>query len=142
MPVNNDKITTIDCFPNDNISRVVYRYGGLVRNEDNDSTNPFVEVLLIEIRKSDQWLFLDKCSTFLVPVLDLDAVQHGSIWDGNVLTDQSYRFSGKLITKRFSFDFTNNKPKNIKLTDRIPNTSDYYIPLKNYFLPNKVDYVL
>ncbi|EMB9891853.1 hypothetical protein VAL32_003848, partial [Acinetobacter baumannii] len=73
-------------FPNDNISRVVYRYGGLVRNEDNDSTNPFVEVLLIEIRKSDQWLFLDKCSTFLVPVLDLDAVQHGSIWDGNVLT--------------------------------------------------------
>lgn len=51
MPVNNDKITTIDCFPNDNISRVVYRYGGLVRNEDNDSTNPFVEVLLIEIRK-------------------------------------------------------------------------------------------
>ncbi|MGS5777325.1 hypothetical protein ACVETM_19455, partial [Acinetobacter baumannii] len=79
---------------------------------------------------------------FLVPVLDLDAVQHGSIWDGNVLTDQSYRFSGKLITKRFSFDFTNNKPKNIKLTDRIPNTSDYYIPLKNYFLPNKVDYVL
>lgn len=87
-------------------------------------------MLLIEIRKSDQWLFLDKCSTFLVPVLDLDAVQHGSIWDGNVLTDQSYRFSGKLITKRFSFDFTNNKPKNIKLTDRIPNTSDYYIPLK------------
>lgn len=142
MPVNNDKITTIDCFPNDNISRVVYRYGGLVRNEDNDSTNPLVEVLLIEIRKSDQWLFLDKCSTFLVPVLDLDAVQHGSIWDGNVLTDQSYRFSGKLITKRFSFDFTNNKPKNIKLTDRIPNTSEYYIPLKNFFLPNKVDYVL
>ncbi|EKP31852.1 hypothetical protein ACIN5099_1950, partial [Acinetobacter baumannii OIFC099] len=41
---------------------MVYRYGGLVRNEDNDSTNPFVEVLLIEIRKSDQWLFLDKCS--------------------------------------------------------------------------------
>ncbi|PQL78205.1 hypothetical protein CV951_018500, partial [Acinetobacter baumannii] len=87
MPVNNDKITTIDCFPNDNISRVVYRYGGLVRNEDNDSTNH-------EIRKSDQWLLLEKCSTFLVPVLDLDAVQHGSIWDGNVLTDQSCRFSG------------------------------------------------
>lgn len=142
MPVNNDKITTIDCFPNDNISRVVYRYGGLVRNEDNDSTNPFVEVLLIEIRKSDQWLFLDKCSTFLVPVLDLDAVQHGSIWNGNVLTNQTYRFSGKLVTKRFSFDFTNNKPKNIKLTDRIPNSSEYYIPLKYYFLPNKVDYVL
>ena len=142
MLVNNDKITTIDCFPNDNISRVVYRYGGLVRNEDNDSTNPFVEVLLIEIRKSDQWLFLDKCSTFLVPVLDLDAVQHGSIWDGNVLTNQTYRFSGKLVTKRFSFDFTNNKPKNIKLTDRIPNSSEYYIPLKHYFLPNKVDYVL
>ncbi|EPJ8675914.1 TPA: hypothetical protein JI312_20680, partial [Acinetobacter baumannii] len=142
MPVNNDKITTIDCFPNDNISRVVYRYGGLVRNEDNDSTNPFVEVLLIEIRKSDQWLFLDKCSTFLVPVLDLDAVQHGSIWDGNVLTNYTYRFSGKLITKRFSFDFSNNKPRNIKLSDKIPDTSEYYIPLKNYFLPNKVDYVL
>ncbi|TDI25161.1 hypothetical protein DWA06_19945, partial [Acinetobacter baumannii] len=101
-----------------------------------------VEVLLIEIRKSDQWLFLDKCSTFLVPVLDLDAVQHGSIWDGNVLTNYTYRFSGKLITKRFSFDFSNNKPRNIKLSDKIPDTSEYYIPLKNYFLPNKVDYVL
>lgn len=142
MPINNDKITTIDCFPNDCISRVVYRYGGLVRNEDNDSTNPFVEVLLIEIRKNDQWLFLDKCSTFLVPVLDLDAVQLGSIWDGNVLTDKTYKFSGKLVTKRFSFDLTMNKPRNIKLTDRLPNSSEYYIPLKNYFLPNKVDYVL
>ncbi|EMT92155.1 hypothetical protein ABNIH6_19517, partial [Acinetobacter baumannii ABNIH6] len=43
---------------------MVYRYGGLVRNEDNDSTNPFVEVLLIEIRKVINGLFLDKCSTF------------------------------------------------------------------------------
>ncbi|MGM7379779.1 hypothetical protein ACOI3H_20025, partial [Acinetobacter baumannii] len=75
-------------------------------------------------------------------VLDLDAVQHGSIWDGNVLTNYTYRFSGKLITKRFSFDFSNNKPRNIKLSDKIPDTSEYYIPLKNYFLPNKVDYVL
>ena len=48
MPANkNVKVTTIDCFPNDSIRRTVYRYGGFLRSEGSDSTNPFIEVLLV-----------------------------------------------------------------------------------------------
>lgn len=142
MPTNNDKTTTIDCFPSDGVSRVAYRYGAFLKNEDNDSTNPFIEVLLIEIRMSDQWLFLDKCATFLVPFLDIDAVQIGSIWIGNALSDRTYKFNGKLITRKFNFDLSKIKAKNIKLTEKIPNSPEYYVPLKNYYLPttDKVNY--
>ncbi len=78
MPTtSNEKVITIDCFPNDDIHRVAYRYGGFCRNEGNDATNPFIEVLLIEIGKNDQWLDLKKCSTFLVPFRDIDVVQQG-----------------------------------------------------------------
>lgn len=143
MPAtSNEKVTTIDCFPNDDIRRVAYRYGGFCRNEGNDATNPFIEVLLIEIGKNDQWLDLKKCSTFLVPFLDIDAVQQGSIWRGNLLTNEVYNFLGKLVVKQFTFDFTNHKPKNIKSIDKVPNTSEYYIPLKKIMLPQKNDYVI
>jgi hypothetical protein len=143
MPTtNNEKVTTIDCFPDDDIRRVVYRYGGFCRDESSDATNPFIEVLLIEIGKNDQWLDLKKCSTFLVPFLDIDAVQQGSIWRGNLLTNEVYNFLGKKITRQFMFDFTKQKPKNIKSIDKVPNTSEYYIPLKKIMLPQKNDYVI
>ncbi|WP_098729659.1 hypothetical protein [Acinetobacter baumannii] len=143
MPTtNNEKVITIDCFPNDNIRRVTYRYGGLYRNGGSDTTNPLVEVLLIEIGENDQWLDLKKCSTFLVPLLDLDAVQQGSIWKGNLLTNEVYNFIGKLTTKQFKFDFTNHKPRNIKSIDKLPNTSEYYVPLKKIMLPQKNDYFI
>lgn len=142
MSSNNEKITTIDSFPTDGISRVVYRYGGFFRNENNDSTNPFIEVLFIEIRLSDQWLFLDKCSTFLVPFVEIDSVQVGSIWIGNTLSDRTYKFNNKLVERNFLFNLSTNKPKNIKVTDKMPNSVEYYMPLKNYYLPdpNKVNY--
>ncbi|WP_343683055.1 hypothetical protein [Acinetobacter baylyi] len=139
---NNEKVVTIDCFPNDNIRRVAYRYGGFCRNEGRDATNPLIEVLLIEIGKNDQWLDLKKCSTFFVPFLDIDAVQQCSIWKGNVLTDEVYNFLGKLSSRQFIFDFTNHKPKNIRSIDKIPNTSEYYIPLKKIMLPQKNDYLI
>lgn len=142
LKTNNEKITIIDCFPNDNIRRVAYRYGGMCQNKSSDTTNPFIEVLLIEIGKNNQWLDLKKCSTFLVPFLDIDAVQQGSIWKGNLLTKEVYNFSGNRITRQFIFDFTHRKPQNIKSIDKVPNTSEYYIPLKKIMLPKKNDYII
>lgn len=146
MPAPNKKLITIDCFPHDNVRRVAYRYGGILRNGDSDTTNPFVEVLLIElvteVSKGNQWLNLKRCSTFLVPLLDIDTVEQCSIWEGNVLTDEIYNFSGQLITKKFSFNFNEHKPRNIKIADRISNTFKYYIPLKKIYLPQKSDFVL
>lgn len=143
MPAtNSDKVTTIDCFPNDDIRRVAYRYGGLCRNDGGDTTNPFVEVLLIELGKNDQWLDLKKSSTFLVPLLDLDAVQQGSIWKGNLLTNEVYNFLGKLVTKEFIFDFVDHKPRNVRSIDKVSNTSEYYIPLRKIMLPQKSDYTI
>lgn len=144
MPTNNEKITQIDVFPSDGISRVVYRYGGFYKNDNIDSTNPFIEVLLIEVnllnksqnRRTDQWLLLDKCATFLVPFLELDSIQIGSIWIGNTLSNKTYRFDEKLVTKKFTFDLSAIAPRNVRLIDKIPNSNEYYMPLKNYFLPN------
>lgn len=144
MPTNNDKITQIDAFPSDGVSRVVYRYGGFYRNENIDSTNPFIEVLVIEVnllnqsqnRRTDQWLLLDKCATFLVPFLELDSIQIGSIWIGNTLSDKTYRFDEKLVTQKFTFDLSAISPRNVRLIDKIPNSQEFYMPLKNYFLPN------
>ena len=101
----NVKVTTIDCFPNDGVRRTVYRYGGFLRNESSDSTNPLIEVLLIELQDNDKWINVQRCSTFLVPFLEIDTVQIGSIWEGNILQDNVYKFYGKLITKNFTFDF-------------------------------------
>lgn len=42
------KVIIIDCFLNDNICRIVYRYGGFFRNEGSDLINFFIEVLLVE----------------------------------------------------------------------------------------------
>ena len=74
MPAPNKKLITIDCFPHDNVRRVAYRYGGILRNGDSDATNPFVEVLLIElvteVSKGNQWLNLKRCSTFLFALLN------------------------------------------------------------------------
>lgn len=144
MPAtNNDKkVTTIDCFPNDGIRRTVYRYGGFLRNEGSDSTNPFIEVLLIELQDNDTWVNLQRCSTFLVPFLEIDTVQIGSIWEGNTLQDKVYNFFGKLLTKSFTFDFINHKPINIKPTYKIPNTNEYYMPLKHFMLPTGNDFIL
>jgi len=144
MPANKKvKVTTIDCFPNDNIRRTVYRYGGFLRNEGSDSTNPFIEVLLVELQDNDKWINIQRCSTFLVPFLEIDTVQIGSIWEGNILQDNVYKFYGKLITKSFKFDFTSHRPKNIKSTYKIPNTDDeYYMPLKHLMLPKGNDFIL
>lgn len=135
MSADQPKEISIDSFPNDGVSRVVYRYGGLLKN-NNDLMNPLVEVLLIEIRMSDQWLYLDRCSTGLVPVVEIDAVQTGSIWVGDTLSQKTYKFNRKLVKRKFSFNLSEIKPQNIKLTDKIPNTSEYYMSLKNYYLPN------
>lgn len=138
----NVKVTTIDCFPNDGVRRTVYRYGGFLRNESSDSTNPLIEVLLIELQDNDKWINVQRCSTFLVPFLEIDTVQIGSIWEGNILQDNVYKFYGKLITKNFTFDFTSHKPKNIKPTYKIPNTNEYYMPLKYLMLPKGNDFIL
>ncbi|MFW2099925.1 MULTISPECIES: hypothetical protein [Acinetobacter] len=138
----NVKVTTIDCFPNDGIRRTVYRYGGFLRNESSDSTNPLIEVLLIELQDNDKWINVQRCSTFLVPFLEIDTVQIGSIWEGNILQDNVYKFYGKLITKNFTFDFTSHKPKNIKPTYKVPNTDEYYMPLKHLMLPKGNDFIL
>ncbi|MGQ1305346.1 hypothetical protein ACT4XY_03240 [Acinetobacter baumannii] len=146
MPASNKKLITVDCFPHDNVRRVAYRYGGILKNGNGDTTNPFIEVLLIElvteVGKGDQWLNLKRCSTFRVPLLEIDAVEQCSIWEGNVLTDEVYNFSGNLVTQKFEFNFNEHRPKNIKLGEKIPYSSEFYIPLKKLYLPQKSDFVL
>lgn len=146
MPATNKKLITIDCFPHDDVRRVAYRYGGILKNGDSDTTNPFVEVLLIELMtevgKGNQWLNLKRCSTFLVPLLDIDTVEQCSIWEGNILTDEIYNFSGNIVTQKFEFNFNEHKPRSIKIADRIPNTFEFYLPLKKLYLPQKSDFVL
>ena len=43
-------MVSVDSFPKDDIERVIYLFGGVQRNA-SDSTNPLIEVLLLEIDK-------------------------------------------------------------------------------------------
>ncbi len=80
-------MVSVDSFPDDDIERVIYLFGGIQQNT-SDSTNPLVEVLLLEIDQSNPKRLNtnDNFGTYLVTLKDLEIFKQWSIWKGNQST--------------------------------------------------------
>jgi len=100
--MEDSKKTQIKDFPNDNILRVIYGYGPLIKN--SISSVPLVEIYskkLINNKLSKD------TEEFKVGLTELNVVRIGSIWQGQIKKEEywtdfpNYKYSDKLS---FSFD--------------------------------------
>ena len=102
-------MVSVDSFPDDDIERVIYLFGGIQQNT-SDSTNPLVEVLLLEIDQSNPKRLNtnDNFGTYLVTLKDLEIFKQWSIWKGNQSTGKVFDFGDEIREEKFEFNLETN----------------------------------
>ena len=98
-------MVSVDSFPKDDIERVIYLFGGVQRNT-SDSTNPLIEVLLLEIDQFNPKRLNkdDNFGTYFVTLKDLEIFKQWSIWKGNVATGKVFDFGDEIKEEKFEFN--------------------------------------
>ncbi|MDD3770302.1 MAG: hypothetical protein PHV10_06820 [Sulfuricurvum sp.] len=123
----------IQSFPKDNIERVIWWYGPVVKNP-YDSDNPLVLLITRHIINNKLSANIE---ILRVTLPELDQVRLGSIWKGPKITDSMWTdFPNYKVEQKFSFDFTNNPPESISFLTRKPNSNFGYIRQSTYDLGN------
>ncbi len=113
----------IDSFPDDDIERVVWAHGKLLKNYSAYSSNPQVQVALVELGPSKK-ISENKCIVVNVTIAELDIVRLGCIFRKKVCIALYHNAE----EHKFSFVFTSPKIKSINFFDKKPNSNNYYIP--------------
>ena len=98
--------------PNDNISRVVWWYGGIVKNTSPNSTVPLIEVLFRELSDDDIMLVdAESYSVIKIPVSALDGFKIGTIWKNRKeigLVWDIEHYSEEIETREIELNLANN----------------------------------
>lgn len=132
-----DGLPTIDSLPDDDIIRVIWWYGPVVKNKTN-SEIPLVEVLAKKLLPGDK--LSDESYPLKVLVSELDIVKIGSIWKGQSRLDELWHPTEEV---EFRFNFTDHTPESIHFLDKRPGEKYGYISPRSYPLgsmPNNVKY--
>ncbi|MDD2267708.1 hypothetical protein [Sulfuricurvum sp.] len=130
--INIDKYG-IRSFPKDNIQRVIWWYGPVIKNP-HDSNNPLVLILARPILNND---LSQTVNILIVTLPELDTVRLGTIWLGANKLDRLWRnYEGHRRNQSFEFNFTKHNPESIQFLSKKPNSQYGYIPPYKYFLGN------
>ena len=129
-------MVSVDSFPKDDIERVIYLFGGVQRNT-SDSTNPLIEVLLLEIDKFNPKRLNkdDNFGTYFVTLKDLEIFKQWSIWKGNVSTGKVFDFGDEIKEEKFEFNLEITPTYSITCLSKFDNHSTDYIPTKYRWIP-------
>jgi hypothetical protein len=106
------KRISIYSFPQDNVVRVLYRYGGLQKNNSPTGASISIHVLLAEIDENRPSI-KNKIICTYVELQDLHKATIGSVWEGQFLKSHEFRLSSRIQNKYFVFDMENHPPINI-----------------------------
>jgi hypothetical protein len=123
----------IRSFPKDDVERVIWWYGPVVKNP-YDSHNPLVVLIARRIINNKLSMNIE---ILRVTLPELDQVRLGSIWKGPKITDKIWtNFPDYKAMQKFSFDFTTKPPESISFLTKRPNLNIGYIPQSIYDLGN------
>lgn len=106
------KKISIRSFPQDNVVRVLYRYGGLQKNSSSTGTSLTIHVLLAEIDENSQSI-TNKIICTYVELQDLHKATIGSVWEGQFLKSHEFLLSNRIQSKYFIFNMENHPPINV-----------------------------
>lgn len=104
---------SIDTFPQDNIVRFLYKYGGIKKNHSGNTTSPYIQVLLAEIDENSKTIIHNYTSTY-VKLNELHNASLGSLWKGQILLSKSFKFNNRIKKKDFIIRLDYHPPKNVK----------------------------
>ena len=132
-------MVSVDSFPDDDIERVIYLFGGIQQNT-SDSTNPLVEVLLLEIDQSNPKRLNtnDNFGTYLVTLKDLEIFKQWSIWKGNQSTGKVFDFGDEIREEKFEFNLETNPAYSINCSSKFASNGIDYIPFKYRWIPKVI----
>lgn len=128
-----ENIPKVIAFPTDNKIRVVWAYGTLLHNRNNESNIAKVEVLLKEIDENSNLKHLPPL-IIKVEFTEMDIVRQGTIWRGRHRLDGIWKYYEDYKENvEFRFDFLSNIPeyikyKNIEQNDTIKKFDFGHIP--------------
>lgn len=110
------RLSLIKSFPDDEISRVVFQYGGVKKNNSAICTTPLVKVLLVEIDDTQQ-LNPQNCVSTFIKLNEIHKVKLGSIWKGQIFEYQNPKFYKRTISKYLNFFLSLSKAKTMKIKE-------------------------
>jgi hypothetical protein len=120
----------IQSLPNDNITRVIWWYGPVLKNSSS-STIPLVEIITKTIQSNNT--LSEDSHVHRALSSELDIVKIGTIWQGRKRIDQLW---GAFESQQFSFNFFEHEPQSVRFDDRKPGSKDWLIPPYKYNLGN------
>lgn len=113
-------------FPNDKIKRVIWLIGELCKYRHYNSTSPLINILLVKL--DDKNKVTGSGELITIKVSELDVARIGTIWIGQVKTNELYYFDGQCNT-RFSFNLFEKTKADIETTDfthKISSNNNYF----------------
>lgn len=105
-------IYTISSFPEDNLVRVLYRYGGIQKNNSGISISPHIQVLLVELDKTGKLITKNFLCTY-VKLNELHKANLGSVWKGQSLLSNDFNIANQIRQKEFTLYLENSRPLNV-----------------------------
>lgn len=112
-----ENIPKVIAFPTDNRIRVVWAYGALLQNRNDESNIAKVEVLLKEIDKNNNLKHLPPL-IIKIEFTEIDIVRQGTIWQGRHRLDGIWKYYEDYKENvEFRFNFLLNIPDYIRFKD-------------------------
>jgi len=102
----------IEALPNDDVQRVVWWYGPILRNDSSAEDIPIVMVLF---KKIENGVISDKSEMYQLGLPYLDIARIGSIWAGKQKVVGNWTEYGEeaISKEKFSFDLTKHEAQSI-----------------------------
>jgi hypothetical protein len=128
-----ENIPTVIALPTDKAMRVVWAYGALLHNRNDESNIPQVEVLLKEIDENDK--LKEVPLVVKIEFTEIDIVRLGTIWQNRHRLNKIWEsYDDYKDNMEFRFDFKLNQPDYIKFIDKNPKSNINYISIQKYYL--------
>lgn len=103
---------SISSFPQDNIVRVLYRYGGMQKNDSGVTISPHIQVLLAELDENGELVTQNFVWTH-IKLNELHKAMLGSVWKGQSFLSKDFNLNGRIQSKEFIFRLDYFPPKNV-----------------------------
>lgn len=123
----------ISSFPKDNIKRVIWWYGPIVKNTQNPSL-PLVKIAAKQILENGKTLS-DVNDILQATIAELDQARLCTIWEGQNPTSaiwQNYKYFEYNNQFDFVFSRQDKQPLSVTLDHKDPKTGYWYIPKFKY----------